>query len=212
MRYHVLVDDVFRALGSPDPVDEKFESDSENAAPKRGVFPRGTRRTMAYAALLALLLQFGTTGAAVIIIIYTPTVGLGCRSLGYIFYGGLSVIIMFLTILSTILARFSETRKDNSFPKWFSKYSAIVIRCTCMALAVLNSVEMIALCCLQFSNFLANCYCNSSVLGNGTNTYIVIIVTKLIPTMKYVRAYGIATAVGSISVFIISLGLISSYT
>ena len=167
---------------------------------------------MAYAAFLALLLQFGTTGAATIIIIYTPTVGLGCRSLGYIFYGGVAIIIMFLTIFSTILARISETRGDKSpLVKRVTAFFAVFIRYTCRALAILNAVGIIALCCLQFSNLLDNCYCNSRVLGKGTNAYITITDTKLIPRMDDVRAYGVVTALASISLFIICLQLISSY-
>ena len=165
---------------------------------------------MTYAAILGLLLQFGTTGAAVIIIVYTPTVGLGCRSLGYLIYGWIAITIMFLTILSTILARISEINKDNSL-KRFTKSLAVTIRCTCLVLAVLNSVGLIVLCCFQFSNFLANCYCNASVLGNGTNTYLVVILTDLIGMMRYARIYGVATAVGSISAFIIFLRFVSSY-
>ena len=160
---------------------------------------------MVYAAILALILQCGITGAALTIIVFTPTVGLGCRSLGYTAYGGLAIVIMFLTMFSTILARVSEIRKDKSFVKWFTKASAIAIRCTCLVLAFLNSVGLIVLSCLQFSNFLANCYCNSSALGNGPNTYLVIIVSDWITTMTNARAIGIATAAASSSVFMLSI-------
>ena len=170
-------------------------------------FPQGTRRSMIYGVILGLLLQFGTTGAAVIILIYTPRTGLGCRSLGYLIYGGVAIIIMFLTILSTILARISEIAQDKSFLERIAGSLAIAIRCICLILAVLNSVGTIVLSCLQFANLLANCYCNASVLGNGANTYIVVIITELIGAMRYARAYGVAAAIGSISVFTISLAL-----
>ena len=160
---------------------------------------------MVYAAIFALILQCGITGAALIIIVFTPTVGLGCRSLGYVVYGGLAIIIMFLTMFSTILARMSEIRKDKSFIKWSTKTLAITIRCICLVLALLNSVGLIVLSCLQFSNFLANCYCNASVLGNGPNTYLVIILTDWITTIKNARAIGIATAAASSSVFMLTI-------
>ena len=159
---------------------------------------------MGIAAILAFIFQFGTTGAAVIIIFYTPTVGLGCRSLGYIVYGAVAIIIMLLTIFSTILARISETRKCNcccSCLKWIAKPLAIVIRYACWPLAFLNSAGLIALCCLQFSNFLDNCYCNSSVLGNGAKAYIIIIYTDSIPAMEFTRAMGTLTAAGGILAF-----------
>ena len=144
------------------------------------------------AAAFALILQCGVTGAAAIIIMFTPTVGLGCRSLGYIVYGGLAIVIMFLTMLSTILARISETREDKShFVKGVTAFFAISIRRICY--------------------LLANCYCNSSVLGRGTNTYIVIFLKDWVSTMKRARFIGIATAAGSISFFMVFLRLFSTH-
>ena len=163
------------------------------------------------AAVFALILQCGVNGAAVIIIVFTPTVGLGCRSLGYILYGGFAIIIMFLTMLSTILARISETRGDKSpFVKGLAAFFAIAIRRICLSLALLNSVGLVALSCFQFSNLLVNCYCNSSVLGRGTNSYIVIFFQDWISTMRNTRVGGIAIATGSMSAFMISLWFISS--
>ena len=74
--------------------------------------------SMFNASILALVLQCGTAAAATIIIVFTPTVGLGCRSLGYILYGAIAVLIMFFTIVSTILTRISETRvgPPTAFP------------------------------------------------------------------------------------------------
>ena len=161
------------------------------------------------AAVFALLLQCGITGAAVVIIVYTPTIGLGCRSLGYTAYGVIAILIMFLTIISTILARISE--KGESRPvKSVTAFFAIALRWICYSLALVNSVGLIVLSCIQFSNFFNTCYCNSSVIGRGTNTYIVIILQDWIPTMKHTRAIGIGTAATSIFIFMVALGLISS--
>jgi len=49
------------------------------------------------ASILALVLQCGTTAAAEVIIVFTPTVGFGCRALGYAIYGGLAILILFFT-------------------------------------------------------------------------------------------------------------------
>lgn len=166
---------------------------------------------MLNAVVLALILQCGVTGAALIITIFTPTVGLGCRSLGYTVYGGLAIIIMFLAIFSTILARISETRKARSrLVRGVTAFFAIAIRRACVLLALLNSVGLIMLSCLQFSNFLANCYCNSSVIGRGTDTYIVIILQDWVSTMRNARIVGIALAAASISVFMTTLWFISA--
>ena len=166
---------------------------------------------MLKAAVFALLLQIGITSAAVVVIVFTPTVGLGCRSLGYIIYGGVSIIIMFLTIISTILARISETRKGTSpFVENVTAFFAITLRWICYLLALINSVGLIVLSCLQFSNFLANCYCNSSVIGDGKNTYIAIVLKDWIPLMKRFRAVGVTIAAGSMFIFMVALRLISS--
>ena len=127
------------------------------------------------ASIFALILQCGVTGAATIIIIFTPTVGLGCRSLGYAIYGGTAIVIMFLTIMSTIFVRISETCKERSrIVKGFTAFVAVALRRICFLLALVNATGLIASSCLQFSNFLASCYCNASVTGRGTDSYILI--------------------------------------
>ena len=161
--------------------------------------------------ILALLLQIGITGAALVIIIFTPTAGFRCRSLGYTVYGGVSILIMFLTVISTILARISETRKDKSpLVRITTALFAIALRWTCYSLALVNSVGLVILFCFQFSNFLASCYCSSSVIGHGMNTYVIIVLQDWISTMRNARAIGIGVAASSISVFMISHVLISS--
>ena len=233
MWYLVLVDDVFRALDKLVIADgvsvpgkcpmhgvcltgfqRKKRPFSQITTPppaKRTTFPPGVFWTMFIAAIFALLLQVGMTSAAVVIVVFTPTIGLGCRSLGYIAYGGVAITIMFLTIISTILARVSETRKDKSpSVEKVTACIAITLRWICYLLAFINSVGLVVLSCFQFSNLLANCYCNASAIGNGTDTYILVVVQDWIPTMRSFRAIGIATATGTISIFMISLGFIST--
>ncbi|KAH8823374.1 hypothetical protein DL96DRAFT_272209 [Flagelloscypha sp. PMI_526] len=55
------------------------------------------------ACLAAATLQWCTIGAAVITALYTPTTGLGCRSLGYIIFGVISDITWGLFLLSSWL-------------------------------------------------------------------------------------------------------------
>ena len=75
------------------------------------VFPSGALISMFIAPLFDLILQRGTTGAATIMIVFTSA---WCRGLGYIIYGTNVLVIMFLTIISTILARISELRRGGS--------------------------------------------------------------------------------------------------
>ena len=166
---------------------------------------------MFWAVIPALILQCGTTAAAAIIIVFTPTVGLGCRSLGYIIYGGTAVLIMFLAIISTIFARISETRVGPStIVKGFTAFIAITLRRVYFLLALLNSTGLIVLSCFQFSHFLDNCYCNASVIGRGQGSYVIIILGGWVSTMRTARIAGTALSAASMAVYMIFLAVTSA--
>ena len=230
--YHVLIDDFFGALdrlaaanevGTPGKCsthgvcltgfrqeERPLLQPATPPAPKHTTFPPGVFWTMFRAAVLALLLQCGVTSAALIVVVFTPTVGLGCCSLGYTLYTGLSILIMFLTIISTILVRISETRKGKSPDvERVTTRLAITIRKVCFLLALLNAVGLVVLSCFQFSNLLYSCYCTSSVIGRGPNTYIVILLDDWVPIMRKARITGVAIAAGSVYVFMSSLAIIN---
>ena len=126
------------------------------------------------AAIMALILQCGITVAAVVVVIFTPTVGLGCRSLGYILYGINAIVIMFFNIISTILARISETRTKSSTIKDFTAFAAITLRRSSLLLAFANAVGFVLLSFFLFSSFLNSCYCLGSVTGRGADAYIIV--------------------------------------
>ncbi|KAL1747510.1 hypothetical protein HDZ31DRAFT_80355 [Schizophyllum fasciatum] len=67
----------------------------------------GVWTRMALASVAGLALQWATTGSAVIIVWYTPTTGLGCRSGAYLLYGLLSTLVWLIMVLSSILAHYS---------------------------------------------------------------------------------------------------------
>jgi hypothetical protein len=82
---------------------------------------------------------------------------------------------LFLTIISTIFARISETRDENPPRRQtgFTAFIAIALRRISLLLAFINATGLIVLSCFQFSHFLDNCYCNASVIGRGTDSYII---------------------------------------
>ena len=95
---------------------------------------------------------------------------------------------MFITIISTIFARISETRKKESATlKSFTKFIAIFFRGISFILALINGVGLIALCCFQFSHFLDNCYCNATFLGRGVDSYMVISYDGSVSSMRNSR-------------------------
>ena len=164
------------------------------------------------AAVMALILQCGTTAAATIIIFFTPTVGLGCRSLGYTIYGAIAILIMFLTIISTIFARISETRKERStIVKCITAFIAISLRRVTFLLALINGVGLIVLPCFQFSHFLDSCYCNASVISRGTNSYIIAVFNPdSVMTMRNSRIIGTALSGVVIIIYMIFIWLMSA--
>ena len=165
------------------------------------------------ASIFALILQCGTTAAAVIIVAFTPTIGLGCRSLAYVIYGGIAVLILFLTIISTISSWISENSVEE--PTTFStkaltRFIAISLRRSCLLLAFVNATGLIVLSSLQFSSFLDNCYCNGSVTGHGVDTYIIISFEGWIHTMRTSRVLATVLAAVTMSIYMFFLWLVSS--
>jgi hypothetical protein len=151
------------------------------------------------ASLAALMLQWGTAGAAVIIIWFTPTVGLGCRSGSYLVYAGASTLTWILLVISSILTHSlayptvptscaSSTNKPCSdkselihpgqqWPRLrsFVRLLAITFRRSGKLLAAGNAIWIVLSCTLQFGGFYDRCYCNSSVTGLKSRAYDTII-------------------------------------
>jgi len=175
------------------------------------VFPQGALVSMFSASVFALILQCGTTAAAAIIVVFTPTVGLGCRSLGYIIYGGIAIIILFLTIISTVFARISETRGERSLTvKGFTAFIAIALRRISLLLALINTTGLLVVSCFQFSHFFDSCYCNASVLGRGADSHIIIYYEGWVSTMRTARIAATTLAAAAMAVYMIFLWLMSA--
>jgi hypothetical protein len=61
-------------------------------------------RHIAAASIAAIIVQWGTTGSSVLIAYLTPMKGLGCRSGGYLFYGGLGTIAWLFLVIGQFLS------------------------------------------------------------------------------------------------------------
>ena len=120
---------------------------------------------------------------------------------------------MFLTIISTILVRISETRvgRSNAFSvKGFTAFTAIALRRFCLVLALINATGLIALSCFQFSHLLDNCYCNAAAIGRGTDSYVVISFEGWISTMRTSRISATILAGASMAIYMFSLWLLNA--
>jgi len=158
---------------------------------------------------MALILQCGTTIGSTLIIVLTPPFGLECYSPGYVAYGTIGIDIMFLSIISTIFARISETRKESAATKGFTAFIAIALRRTSFLLALANGAGLIVSSCLQFSHLLDSCYCNARVLTHGASSYIIVFYDGPIGAMRYLRFVAILISGISIFTYMVFLRLVT---
>jgi hypothetical protein len=178
--------------------------------------PSGVWKRLFIASVFALGLQWSTTGSAAVIVIFTPTTGLGCRSGSYILYGIVSTMIWFTLLLSSYLAHFAKLHHDRGDPSRsrlnsanLAENLATVLRRLSTFAAFGNTLCIILACVFQFSDFYSTCYCNSSVLGRGAQYAFNIIA----PGYDYdgTRAAwigGIILASGYAMLFLLALHLI----
>lgn len=160
-----------------------IEEEVETICEKR--WPPHVWRRIVLASLLALLLQWGTTGAAIIVNYYTMTYGthkfvdrvspylfcsfsgIGCRVMSEILYGCGATLSCILLIASTIFAQLASPSHVSSDAKpttssiWLRRLS-ILLRKLGKLLALLNALFIVLVCIVQFSNLFDRCWCNSS--------------------------------------------------
>ena len=120
---------------------------------------------------------------------------------------------MFLTIISTICARISETRvgpSATSSVKSLTAFTAIALRRLSLLLALINATGLIVLSCFQVSNFLDSCYCWASVIGRGMDSYILISFEEWVSTMRTSRIAATILAAASMAIYMFSLWLLNS--
>ncbi|KAG1836978.1 hypothetical protein DFJ58DRAFT_749620 [Suillus subalutaceus] len=182
----------------------RVQSLSNHWAP--GVFTR-----MVIASCASLGLQWGTVGAASLVGWFTPTTGIGCRTLGYLLYGVISTLVWMMLLLSSILAHSSAAD-----PRRVSLYARLalavshVLRWTGKSLALLNFFLATMACVFQYSSFYDRCYCNSSVFSRGSTAYAVVIETTAQAAQAKTAWIGaLVLACTSASVFLGILNLLS---
>jgi hypothetical protein len=164
-------------------------------------------------------LQWGTAGAAIIIVFYTPTVGLGCRSGAYLVYAAASTLTWVLLVTSSILTHFLATSRthagstsehpssDRSKVLRFVRTLAIFLRRLGKSLAACNAIWIVLVCMLQFGGFFNRCYCFGSVLGLRSGAYDILIIGANEVTGPWLGGVGFACGsavlfVGFVNLFI----------
>ena len=177
--------------------------------------PSGVWKRIFVASAFALGLQWATTGSAALIVIFTPTSGLGCRSASYILYGIVSTMIWVASLLSSWLAHCAKVLHDRGDAPHagfnsasFAEGLAAFLRRLSVFAASCNTIAVILACVFQFSNFYSTCYCDSSVFGRGAQNAFNIIGTGYDHNpMKGAWVGGLVLAGGSVVLFLFFLHL-----
>ena len=145
--------------------------------------PSGVWERIFVASVFALGLQWSTTGSAIMIAVFTPTTGLGCRSGSYIIYGTISTVVWLTLLLSSYLAHYAGARHHcgRLHPGFNSVTVAQGLATFLGRLSILaascNTLWIIHASVFEFTNFYSTCYCNSSVLGRGVQRGYNLIIT-----------------------------------
>jgi hypothetical protein len=141
-------------------------------------WPQGGAWRITMASIMAILIQWGTTGSGVLTAYLIPVVGISCRSGGWLVYGAIGTLIWILLVISAQMsARWSRQNwirmrsADHPPPPPMSLRllgsTAVVIRLLAKFLAILNTVWILLTSFFEFSGFFSRCWCNADVLSYG---------------------------------------------
>ncbi|KAF7364460.1 hypothetical protein MSAN_01107400 [Mycena sanguinolenta] len=124
------------------------------------------------AALLALFLQWGTTGAALYVAYKTPTVGIGCRSGSYLIYGIAATVSWVLLVISQFVSHELMKRLErNPMPTLCTTilgWLAVIIRLAGKAIAIANAGWLIASSVLEEIGVFQTCWCQTDAFQYHT--------------------------------------------
>lgn len=142
--------------------------------------------------LVAVTLQWGTTGSAIVISYLTEVRGLGCRSGSYLLYGILATAAHVLLLTSVALshhAMLKVTMGEQSQNKTTTKkptksssptaiqYLAVLTRFLGKSLATFNALWIILSSIFELIGFYESCWCTGTVLGLGNRAWVVLFVS-----------------------------------
>ncbi|KIL54990.1 hypothetical protein M378DRAFT_18353 [Amanita muscaria Koide BX008] len=161
-------------------------------------------------ALLALFLQWGTTGAAIIALYLTPTRGFGCHSASFLLYGILATVVWVLFVTSSGLAHSYTASKECGRPAKYIGPLVLIFRQLGKTIAAFNTAWIILSSLFQFSNVYDNASVfGLSVFGLGNKAYAVLhLVDEDIKLTKLYWALGMIMASGTALVFISTINLL----
>ncbi|KAK3623666.1 hypothetical protein LTR56_020503 [Elasticomyces elasticus] len=168
------------------------------AYPTWSELPAEVYKRLFAASVAGLCVQWGTTGASIVIAYKTPTVGFGCRSASYTFYGGLGTAVWLFMMVSMLLShavmlRYQDVherqptvdfriKNDPSNPDQYTRSLGHSILCALAvttryigkSLAIINTNLLVLTSIFQFIGLFDNCWCQGNAFGMGADGWVVL--------------------------------------
>lgn len=150
--------------------------------PQWSEIPTTVYYRMIWASAAGLFLQWGTTGASIMISYLTPTVGLGCRSGSYLLYGILATLVWLLLLTANGLSHEAMLRyqhaEDNQDSRSLSHniicFGAELFKVCGYVVAILNTTWLGVSSLMELIGAYDNCWCKADVLGKGMKGWVVL--------------------------------------
>ncbi|KAK0751300.1 hypothetical protein B0T18DRAFT_307083, partial [Schizothecium vesticola] len=159
---------------------------------------------------MAVFVQWGTAGAAIVIAYLTDAKGLGCRSGSYLLYGVLSTIAFGLFFLSAVASRGAVLRgptpsnERRSLAFQLLRAAAVVARLGGRVVAVANAAWIVLSSLWELVGFFDNCWCEGTQLSWGDRAWV-----ALFKNTIELKDYATASWAGG--VFMTSFVMAASY-
>ncbi|PSN75195.1 hypothetical protein BS50DRAFT_34271 [Corynespora cassiicola Philippines] len=199
------------------------------AYPAWKTIPADVWKRIFSASVAAMTVQWGTTGSALLIAYYTPTKGIGCRSAGYLIYGGLATLVWLLLASSMMFSHaalllyqqehaehpstnFQEpheppTKKKRPLQRGYDRTFnhsllcglAVTSRLFGKTIAILNALWLIVSSLLEFTSVYDRCYCRGNQTGLGMEHGWIV----LFKSEKDLADYATSSWVGGLTLSII---------
>jgi hypothetical protein len=158
--------------------------------------PSAIWKRILVASILAIFVQWGTTGPAFFIAYLTPTQGFGCRSGSYLFYGAAGISVWFSLLVSMLLSHAAvlryqtkqiknpsidlrpNTRSSNRYTRTLKHQLlcalAVSTRCFAKFLAIVNAAWLVISSLFEMIGAYDNCWCNACYLNYRENGWVVL--------------------------------------
>jgi hypothetical protein len=138
--------------------------------PDPSIWPTDVWKRVALATTLALGLQWGTTGGAILIHYWEYPVGLGCRTLTFLLYAAASTLSFFLFLASSILAHASRPPPGRPHSRLRSRSlfnGAVLCRRLGKVVATISAIGILTAYFFQAAGAFDTCFCTSTTFDKG---------------------------------------------